>query len=68
MKVTIKRFDVEMELKNNGIELQVNDPKGPQIGDLIINKTKLIWCPGRTDLENGHQIEWKEFIKYMESR
>lgn len=68
MKVFIKEFDVEMELKNNGVELDVADPQGNHIGDLIVTKTKLIWCPGRTRGKNGKQIQWDEFIAYMNSR
>lgn len=68
MKVHIKEFDVEMELKNNGIELDVSDPQGNHVGDLIISKTKLIWCQGRIRGKNGKRIDWAEFIEYMNSR
>jgi hypothetical protein len=68
VKVSIKDFDVAMEVKNNGIELDVADPQGNHIGDLIVTRTRLIWCPGRTTRPNGKQIEWDDFIAYMNSR
>jgi hypothetical protein len=68
MKVYIKNFDVEMELKNNGIELDVADPQGNHIGDLIVTKTKLVWCQGQTRRANGTEIPWDQFIAFMNSR
>jgi len=66
MKVTIKELSVSMEIKNKGIELDVYDNKHNHLGDLVITKTKLTWCKGKTGLENGKDIEWKDFIEYME--
>jgi hypothetical protein len=66
MKVTIKDFDVEMEIKNNGIELEVRDPSGQrQLGDLILTKTQVIWCPGRTQRKNGRKLTWERFIEVV---
>jgi hypothetical protein len=67
VKVNIKELDVEMELKNSGVDLVVADPQGNHVGDLIVTKTKLIWCQGQTKGKNGKQIPWKEFIAYMNS-
>ena len=61
------QFDVAMEIKNNGIELEVRDTPANNerhLGDLVVTKTKLIWCPGRTDPANGHKISWANFIQY----
>lgn len=66
MKVTIKQFDVAMEIKNKGIEIDVCDPQGAHLGDLIINKTRLVWCKGKTSPQKGIKISWKKFIEYME--
>jgi hypothetical protein len=66
MKVTVKSFDVEMELKNNGIELEIRDPSDNFLGDLVVTKTKLIWCKGRTSRANGKTLALNEFIKMME--
>lgn len=67
MNVSIKEFNVAMELKNKGIELDVYDNENNHLGDLVITKTKLIWCPGKTNPENGHQITWNDFIEYMKT-
>lgn len=68
MKVTIKSFDVDMEVKNAGIEFEVYSPDGKShIGDLIVTKRNLIWCKGRTHRENGQEISWGDFTKWAES-
>jgi hypothetical protein len=64
MKVKIKDLSAEIELKNNGMELQVHDNEDNHLGDLIVNKTRLEWCDGRTRAGNGVQISWKDFINY----
>jgi len=46
MKVAIKSFDVQMEVKNRGIELEVRDARGrQQLGDLVITKTQTYLVP-----------------------
>ena len=67
MKVSVKDFAVSMEIKNKGIELDVYDNSGKHLGDLVITKTKLVWCKGKTGVANGIDISWKDFIEYMES-
>ena len=66
MKVWIKKFDVEMEVKNNGIELDVRKPNGRRLGDLVVTKTGLIWCKGKTTPAKGVRRTWANFIKWME--
>ena len=66
MKVTIKSFDVEMEVKNKGIEFEVRDPQDNFLGDCVLTKTKIIWCPGKTSREQGYVLGWKKFIRLME--
>lgn len=69
MKVSIKEFNVGMEVKTGGIEFQVKSPDGDtHHGDLILTKAKLIWCRGRTPRSSGTEISWRDFIEYMESR
>ena len=67
MKVKIKSFDVEMQLKNKGVELEIRDTDDSFLGDLVVTKTKLIWCKGRTSRDNGRSITLKKFIELMES-
>lgn len=68
MKVSIKEFHVDMEVANNGIEFEVRSPDSKQqIGDLILTKTNLEWCNGRTRRGNGVRVTWQEFIDWMNS-
>ncbi|MGB5949361.1 MAG: hypothetical protein WBG82_08580 [Parvibaculum sp.] len=68
MKVSIKDLSVDMEIKQNGIELDVYSPDGTKhLGDLVITKTNLIWCKGRTTRANGVKVSWNDFIDWMES-
>ncbi len=55
--VKIKSFDVSMEVKTKGIELQINDDDG-QIGDLVVTKTGIIWCQGKVSRKNGKKFSW----------
>jgi hypothetical protein len=68
MKVSVKDFYVDMEIKNKGIELDVSGPDGKHLGDLTVTKTRLIWCQGKTHSKNGNSVTWEEFITYMNAR
>jgi hypothetical protein len=65
MKVSIKNFEVEMDLKNNGVEFEVYD-HDKHLGDVILTKTSVIWCRGRIRRDNGKRFSWEEFIERME--
>jgi hypothetical protein len=65
MKVSIKSFDVDMEVKNNGVEFEISDNDGNHLGDVVLTKKWVIWCEGRTRPENGIRLRWKEFIDLM---
>lgn len=67
MPVSIKSFNVEMNIKNKGIELDVYDNDETFRGDLIVTKTGLIWCEGKTQRQNGVKVTWNEFIEWMNS-
>lgn len=68
MKVSVKDFSVSMEIKNKGIELDVYDNNGTHLGDLVITKTKLVWCKGRTGVANGTPITWNPHWRCARSR
>ena len=43
MKVSIKRFNVTMDVKTSGVEFEVRTPNGKtHLGDLVLTKSKLI--------------------------
>jgi hypothetical protein len=67
MKVSIKKFDVAMDVKNNGIEFQVHGNDGAFRGDCYVTKTGLIWCEGKKPRKNGVNVSWDEFIEWMNS-
>jgi hypothetical protein len=68
MKVSIKNFAITMEIKNKGIEIDVYSNSGDHLGDLIVTKTGLTWCKGRTRPDKGVKVSWDTFIKWMESQ
>jgi hypothetical protein len=67
MKVSIKDFAVSMEVKNKGIELDIYANDDTHLGDLIVTKTGLTWCKGKTTAKNGKKIAWKDFIAHMDA-
>jgi hypothetical protein len=68
MDVSIKSFDVAMDVKTKGIELEIREPNdGARLGDLIVTKSHLIWCAGKTKRENGKKMKWTEFIATVDA-
>jgi len=68
MNVRIKKFEVEMEIKNKGVEIEVRTPDGKtQVGDVLLTKTGVTWCKGKTAPENGKKVTWKRLIELIES-
>jgi len=65
VNVWIKKFDVEIQLKNNGVELAVYDTGDKHRGDLVVTKTQVIWCEGKTSRANGKSLSWNQFIDVM---
>ncbi len=69
MKISIGRFDVNMDIKSKGIELKIWPPgkDAKHLGDLEITNTTIKWHSGR-GRKNPKTISWNDFIDYMESR
>jgi hypothetical protein len=66
MDVSIKSFEVAMDVKNKGIELAICEPNGgKRLGGLIVTKTHLIWCEGNKRPETGTKIKWTEFAEIV---
>lgn len=69
MNVKIKNFDVDVDVKQKGIEFEVRTPNGDsQLGDCYLTMTGLIWCPGKTVKKNGVKVAWQEFIDLLSSK
>jgi hypothetical protein len=68
MKVNIKEFNVDMQVKSSGIEFEVRTPDdSEQLGDCYVTMTGLIWCKGKKNKDNGIKISWNDFITIMAS-
>jgi len=64
MNVSIKKFNVEMEVKNKGIEFEIRTPNDEQhLGDMILSKTGLTWCEGKKAKKNGAFKSWEDIIE-----
>jgi hypothetical protein len=69
MKVFIKKFQVDMEVKSSGIEFEIRSPDGKeQKGDCYITNTVLVWCKGKTGKNKGVKIQWEDFMEIMKSK
>ena len=67
MNVSIKDFQVDMQLKNNGIELEVRSPQHQHLGDLCIGRGTIEWCAGKTNRGNGIRKNWNQLIEFFEN-
>jgi hypothetical protein len=68
MQVSIKKFDVKMDIKSNGIEVDVADTRGTHLGDLYVTMTSVIWCDGKTSKAKGKKLSWEKFITLMNAQ
>ena len=68
MNVRVKGVDVEMEIKNHGVELEVQDAGGTFLGNVILTKTQVIWCRGYTSREHGKKLDWEAFARLMDAK
>ena len=68
MKVSIKNFGLDLDVKTSGIELGVSGNDGKHLGDLYVTKAKLIWCKGRRPRNGGKEISWEDFMAIMDAR
>ena len=62
MEVWVKSLQVDMQVKQKGIELEVrSNDGGEQLGDCYATMTGLIWCKGKTQKDNGVKVKWEDF-------
>ena len=68
MEVRIKQLDINMFVKQNGIEFEVRTPDGTsQVGDCYLTMTGLVWCKGRITKPKGVKISWNELAVILGS-
>ncbi len=69
MQVSIKNFNINMDVKSGGIEFEVRTPDGKsQLGDCYLTMSGLVWCKGKTSKAKGTKINWNDFIAIMSSK
>jgi hypothetical protein len=66
MNVSIKDFQVEMQLRNNGIELEIRTPQNEHLGDFYLGRGAVEWCKGKKARGNGVRKNWHELIAFFE--
>jgi hypothetical protein len=57
--VHIKATTIELKIKTNGLELQIDEKGGGQFGDIFVTKTGIIWCKGKTTRPKGVKIDYE---------
>jgi hypothetical protein len=68
VEVKIKKLDINMYVKQNGIELEIRKPDGSsQVGDCYVTMTGLTWCIGKTAKANGVKISWDDLATILDS-
>lgn len=66
MKVKIKSFGVDLDVKKKGIEFDIRKPNGgKRLGDMVLTNSGLIWCPGKVGKRNGVKVSWEKVIELM---
>ena len=66
MKVKVKEFGLDLDVKTKGMVLDIYSPDGKRhLGDIQITKTGLTWCNGKK--RTGPKVTWQEFIDWMNS-
>ena len=68
MQVWIKSLEVDMQVKQKGIELEVRSADGgDQMGDFYATMTGVVWCKGKKKKENGVRVKWEELALICKS-
>lgn len=69
MNVNIKSFNVNMDVKNKGIEFEVRSPNGDDHrGDCYLTKAGLTWCLRKKAKKNGITLKWDDFMVLLSSK
>ena len=67
MQIRIKKFEIDMQVRQKGIEFEVRQPDGTFVGDCYVTMTGLTWCAGKTTRVNGVKVKWSELEEILYS-
>jgi hypothetical protein len=67
MQVFVKNISATIELKNNGMTFDLYETDGSYKGKIKLNRAGMVWCSGKTRLENGDKVSWYDLIEHLES-
>ena len=68
MDVKVKNFNVDMNIKAKGLELEVRNPGGTaHLGDCFVTMTGITWCKGRTTKKNVVAVSWGDLQTILAS-
>lgn len=61
MEVQMKKITspITIGTKGNGVVFQVKDGD-KHLGDLVVTRSRMEWCPGRTKEGNGYPVPWRK--------
>ncbi len=63
MEVWIKSLEVDMQVKQQGVELEVRSKDGRErVGNCYATQAGLVWCKGKAKKEHGVWIGWEDFM------
>ena len=69
MKVSVRSIYADIELKQNGLELQVRSRDDEvQLGDFYVTMKEPIWCKGKIPRGNGVRVLWQDFMEICSSK
>ena len=69
MKVLVKSLYADIELKQNGMGLDVRSADDDKhLGDCYVTMKELIWCKGKISRGNGVRVLWQDFMEICSSK
>lgn len=68
IKVNIEKLNMDLQVKNNGIEFRVRETDKTHLGDFYVTSAGIEWCKGRIAQGKGQSMTWKKFIQFMEEQ
>jgi hypothetical protein len=69
MKVSVRSIYADIELKQNGMELEIRSPDDDKrFGDCYVTMKELIWCKGKITRAKGVPVLWQDFMEICWSK